>query len=98
MLSRGVFDIKRNHRRIQCNKFNWPVTSEDHMLSKPISAESTKGTSEYKSLLINFGLNQRKPWPAVWGGLDPFTNDVIRGKTLWKHSHFMTYRRYTTNF
>ena len=28
----------------------------------------------------------------------PFNNGIIRGKALWKQSHLMTYRRYTTHF
>ena len=29
---------------------------------------------------------------------EPLNNAIIHGKTLWKHSLFMTYRRYTTHF
>ena len=32
------------------------------------------------------------------GTSDPSNNDIIRGKALWKQSHFMTYHRYTTHF
>ena len=36
--------------------------------------------------------------PKMVYSVDPFNNDVIRGKALWKLSHFKTYRGKTSNF
>ena len=46
-------------------------------------------------VVLGFGENYAAIRNSYLDYLHLFNNDAIRGKALWKQSHFMTYRRYS---